>query len=130
MGWGVHASVRNVSEVRYGSDPQRYELLTEPTGEPFVVNVYDDRYAALDPGNEQDAALIAEIGTASREIYVDGTILPLPKFIGVRYDEGIDDNATRVWVTTDPEHQGDLDDDNVPDDLQKQGYDEDPPARK
>ncbi len=45
VGWGVHASVRNVSEVRYGSDPQRYELLTEPTGEPFVVNVYDDRYA-------------------------------------------------------------------------------------
>ncbi len=59
---------------------------------------------------------------------MDGTILPLPKFIGVRYDEGIDDNATRVWVTTDPEHQGDLDDDNVPDNLQKEGYDEDPPG--
>ena len=43
------AAVRNVREVRYAGDPRIFELLTAPTGNPFVVNVYDDRYGDLDP---------------------------------------------------------------------------------
>ena len=41
--------------------------------------------------------------------YIDTTLSALPKFLGARYEAEDGHDPTRVWVTTDPARQGELD---------------------